>query len=265
MVSLIEQAIIEQLFFLKESVKYTVAHNKRQPTKKVTIKGTLEEKLFSEKIKAKITHSSIVGPFNFDAGGSDAGNIIASFMPRLREAPSGKFEIEHSRELTIAERKQSYAVTIEYFENEKQETIKVTAEDEEKKKYSFSAVKQKQIPEPLPYTLQVSYTRDDKEESLSLQYAPQEPLRNYPNEREEKLQDFSNRVDKSLHILPKSLMPGVWGFTYLGENFMARRDDLVGETAQMVDIHEAIHTPDEYETRVLTDWIMSRERLKYKK
>lgn len=256
MVSAIERAIIEQLFFLKESVKYTVSPNLRQPTKKITIKRTLEEKLFSEKVKTKINAPLGPGAIRFDAG-----DIISSLMPKLQETPSGGFSIEHSRELSFAERKQSYSVTVEYFENEKQESITVTAEDEKKKKYTFAAIREKPVPEPLPYTLQLTYARDDTEESLSLNYQ----LRDYPNEREEKLQDFSNRVDKSLTILPKALMPGVLGFTYLGENFMARRDDLVGETARMVDIHESIHTPDEYETRVLTDWIMSRERMKYKK
>ncbi|MBD3164295.1 hypothetical protein GF323_03780 [Candidatus Woesearchaeota archaeon] len=40
--------------------------------------------------------------------------------------------------------------------------------------------------------------------------------------------------------------------------------DLFGDTALMVDVHEAIHTPNEYETRVLTDWMLKRERPKYK-
>ncbi|MBI2576259.1 hypothetical protein HYV84_03525 [Candidatus Woesearchaeota archaeon] len=262
MVSVIERAIIEHLFFLKESVKYTVTWNNRggsgnkPPAKKITIKGTLEEKLFSEKVKTKITAPSSPGAIRFDAGG-----VISSWMPKLKGIPSEGFTLEHSRELSFSERKSSYSVTVEYFENEKQESITVTAEDEEKKKYTFAAIREKPIPEPLPYTLQLTYARGDKDESVSLNYQ----LRDYPNEREEKLQDFSGRVDKSLTILPKSLMPGVLGFTYLGENFMARRDDLVGETARMVDIHESIHTPDEYETRVLTDWIMSRERMKYKK
>jgi len=44
---------------------------------------------------------------------------------------------------------------------------------------------------------------------------------------------------------------------------MGRRADLTGQTARMVDIHESIHTPDEYETRVLTSWIMEKVRGKY--
>ena len=78
-------------------------------------------------------------------------------------------------------------------------------------------------------------------------------------------QDFTNMLDKSLEILPRSLMGGVLGFTYLGSGKMARRDDLFGDMALMVDVHEAIHTPDEYETRVLTDWILRMEKPKYKR
>ena len=74
-------------------------------------------------------------------------------------------------------------------------------------------------------------------------------------------EDMTNRVPlKWLNILPENIMGGVLGFTYLGENFMGRRADLTGKTARMVDIHESIHTPDEYETRVLTSWIMEKAR-----
>jgi len=67
-----------------------------------------------------------------------------------------------------------------------------------------------------------------------------------------------------LDILPKSIMGGVLGFTYLESGKMTRRDDLFGDMAMLVDVHEAIHTPDEYETRVLTDWMLIREKPKYK-
>ncbi|GEM_PF-3041715 len=79
-------------------------------------------------------------------------------------------------------------------------------------------------------------------------------------------EDMSERVPlKWLNILPETLMGGVLGFTYIGENFMGRRADLTGKTARMVDIHESIHTPDEYETRVITSWIMSKEKSAYNK
>ena len=79
-------------------------------------------------------------------------------------------------------------------------------------------------------------------------------------------EDMSSRVPlKWVNILPESQMGGILGFTYLGDNSMGRRADLTGQTARMVDIHESIHTPDEYETRVLTSWIMEKVKGKYVK
>jgi len=80
---------------------------------------------------------------------------------------------------------------------------------------------------------------------------------------QEQKNDFTKHADKSLHIFPESIMGGVLGFTYLGENYMARRADLTGSKAKMVDVHEAIHTPDEYETRILTDWMLLRQKPRY--
>ena len=69
---------------------------------------------------------------------------------------------------------------------------------------------------------------------------------------------------KHLHTFPSSGNQGLFGFTYLGDVHVWRRDDLIGsEFAKMVDVHESIHTPDEYETRILTGWIMSRAKNKY--
>ena len=89
-------------------------------------------------------------------------------------------------------------------------------------------------------------------------------LKDYMRQHIESKEDMSNRVPlKWLNIMPETMMGGILGFTYLGDNSMGRRADLVGKTARMVDIHESIHTPDEYETRVLTSWIMEKIRLKY--
>jgi len=77
-------------------------------------------------------------------------------------------------------------------------------------------------------------------------------------------QDFTDKVDKVLELVPKSLMGGILGYTHLFSGKMARRDDLTGDTSFMVDVHEAIHTPDEYETRILTDWMIKKERPRYK-
>lgn len=111
----------------------------------------------------------------------------------------------------------------------------------------------------LPYDFSISYQRIAGVEKFSLNYQ----LRDYTTQREEAFQDFTNRVDKILNLLPKSIMGGVLGYTYLASNFMARREDLIGDTAKMFDVHEAIHTHDEYETRILTDWMLSRKEQQY--
>ena len=75
---------------------------------------------------------------------------------------------------------------------------------------------------------------------------------------------MSQRVPlKWLNIFPSSGAGGLLGFTYLGDNSIHLREGLIGQK-RMVDIHESIHTPDEYETRVLTDWIMEKPRVNYK-
>jgi len=82
----------------------------------------------------------------------------------------------------------------------------------------------------------------------------------YLNRRMKALHDFTDRVPgKFMNTLPKSLMGGILGFTYLGDNSITRRDDLSGDFAYEVDVHECIHTPDEYETRRITEWMMSEE------
>jgi hypothetical protein len=87
----------------------------------------------------------------------------------------------------------------------------------------------------------------------------------YALEREQGMNDFTKFADKTLHIMPAGYMGGVLGFTYLGENFMARQEGLRDDLAREVDVHEAVHTPDEYETRVIVDWILSREPPKYRR
>ncbi len=62
-----------------------------------------------------------------------------------------------------------------------------------------------------------------------------------------------------MHKFPVNMMGGILGFTYLGENFMGIRDDLYGPELHEVELHEAIHTSDEYETRVLTKWMLDNE------
>jgi len=86
----------------------------------------------------------------------------------------------------------------------------------------------------------------------------------YRDRRIESMHDFTDRVPgKNLETFPVSGNEGLYGYTFLGDIKAWRRDDLSGNFAKMVDIHESIHTPDEYETRILTDWIMTKQISKY--
>lgn len=61
--------------------------------------------------------------------------------------------------------------------------------------------------------------------------------------------DFSDRIDKVVKKV--NLPPGFYGYTFLGENTMYINDNLDPEQDYKTQIHEAIHTTDEYETRIL--------------
>lgn len=60
---------------------------------------------------------------------------------------------------------------------------------------------------------------------------------------------------------------GLYGFTVRGSGIINVRDDLDDKFKAEVVCHESIHTTDEYETRVLSRWIidsMMPEEEKYK-
>jgi len=100
---------------------------------------------------------------------------------------------------------------------------------------------------------------ENPQEGILDNYGPN--IIDYLERRQQELGDFSGRVPgKHLNTFPSSGNDDLFGFTYLGDNRAWRRDDLSGEFAHEVDIHECIHTPDEYETRVLTSWIMDLKR-----
>ncbi|MBI2650293.1 hypothetical protein HYX04_03190 [Candidatus Woesearchaeota archaeon] len=156
-----------------------------------------------------------------------------------------------------------YSVSIKYEENQQEDKLKISVRKDEKEIYSAEIADKKDLKDKvIPYSIKISYEDNYAEERLSITYRQQ--LKNYMQQHIESKEDMTNRVPlKWLNILPETLMGGVLGFTYLGENFMGRRADLTGKTARMVDIHESIHTPDEYETRILTSWIMEKVRGKY--
>ena len=172
-------------------------------------------------------------------------------------------EVEMLRKKTEAEISSAVeSISITYEENSKSEILKVTLR-KSAKEYSSEITKDKDNGfEIMPYKLTINYTQNYEQERLSISYVQQ--LKSYIKEHIKSKEDTTSRVPlKWLNILSENIMGGVLGFTYLGENFMGRRADLTGKTARMVDIHESIHTPDEYETRVLTSWIMEKARSKY--
>jgi hypothetical protein len=232
MISERERIVLRDLVLLRHTLQGTA------PKKATLQAGSLESKLENIKSKSDLMQE-----------------VYADLLQATRETRE-KLNIQVEKE-----RKSTYAFILNYQETESEETVTVEAEDEDQKKYQFSITKKKPIPEPIPYKLNISYKLQNQKEELSITYE----LRDYPKEREEAQQDFTSKLDKTLHIMPKSLMGGILGFTYLGENFMARREDLIGETANMVDVHEAIHTTNEYETRILTEWMLSKVPPKYKK
>ena len=171
----------------------------------------------------------------------------------------------------------AYSVEIKYEENENEEKLKVKVKIDnysldknplqknnlkDNKEYSFIITKQKENKTKDNYSVSLIYENNYEKERLSIDYKSTRGT--YLNRRQEALHDFSDRVPgKSLETFPVSGNEGLYGFTYLGDIKVWRRDDLSGKFAKMVDIHESIHTPDEYETRILTDWIMTKQTVKY--
>jgi hypothetical protein len=91
-------------------------------------------------------------------------------------------------------------------------------------------------------------------------------LNDYLKQHAEDKEDTTKMVPlKWLNVLPPSVLGGILGFTYLGGNSIWIRDDLTGETKEETDTHESSHTPDEYETKVITWWILSGSESKYLK
>ena len=173
------------------------------------------------------------------------------------------YSLNLRRQKSDREKTSNYSISIKYEENQTGEKLSITAKKDGKELYSAEITDKKEAKDKVaPYSFTINYEDRYGEERLSITYKSQ--LKNYLQKHISEKEDMANRVPlKWLNILPETSMGGVLGFTYLGENFMARRADLTGKTARMVDIHESIHTPDEYETRCLTQWIMSKERSKY--
>ena len=166
---------------------------------------------------------------------------------------------------------QGYSVSIKYHEDDSEERIDIEVKPDKAKKeqgeedYAFSLAREKARSERKKgYSIDIQYDGAYKKEHVTINYNI--PLLNYEEKQEINKQDFSNLAsNKWVDVFPESLMGGVLGFTYLGDNYQALRADMLySPLGKMVDLHEAIHTPDEHETRVLTEWMLDVKKPAYK-
>lgn len=87
----------------------------------------------------------------------------------------------------------------------------------------------------------------------------------YLESRERNMTDLTDKVPpKTVHKQPWNWMGGVLGYTVRNEGWIVLRDDLHGDMKNLVDVHESIHTNNEYETRVITSWMLSKEKPRMK-
>ncbi len=139
--------------------------------------------------------------------------------------------------------------------NEQQQNFEIKRKiDGEEKERNDTSI----IPHPIQHIIYQNTAR-----SQGTNYGP--VLASYLERRNQALHDFTDRVPgKHMNTFPSSGNAGLYGFTYIGDQRVWRRDDLIGtEFAKMVDVHESIHTPDEYETRRITEWMMEKEKPTY--
>jgi len=163
-----------------------------------------------------------------------------------------------------------YSVSIKYHEDGSEERIDIElkptekAKREGKEEQSFSALREKEPGEEKGYSIDIQYSGNYGKEHVTINYNI--PLLDYEEKKEINKQDFSNRAaNKWVDIFPEAQMGGVLGFTFLGDNYQALRADMLYSPLKtMVDLHEAIHTPDEHETRVITSWMMDVKKPVYK-
>jgi len=188
---------------------------------------------------------------------------IKSSRSTLIDSDSFFYSLNLRRQKSNSDKNSKYSLSINYEEDQAKNNIKISIKKDGKYAYSSEVTNNKETRDKIaPYSIKLIYENSYGEEILTITYKQQ--LKSYRQQHLESKEDMTNRVPlKWLNILPESLMGGVLGFTYIGDGSMGRRADLTGKTARMVDIHESIHTPDEYETRVLTSWIMEKIKSKY--
>lgn len=195
--------------------------------------------------------------------------IVEKIESSQKETKHIEYSLEIERE-SENEALKDYEIKITYHEDDSEERIDIElkptekAKKEGKEEQSFSIQREKEKGEEKGYSIDIQYSGNYGKEHVTINYNI--PLLDYEEKQEINKQDFSNlAANKWLDIFPESQMGGILGFTYLGDNYQALRADMLySPIGKMVDLHEAIHTPDEHETRVLTEWMMDIKKPVYK-
>lgn len=230
---------------------------KKEVKKKIRIISDLEKKIEKKisKINKKNSNISIKTKINNDEFDEFMFKNIDVKKDQKQNIIDYKLEIRREKNKTS---NTNYSVKIKYEIDENKEKLEFSQSNDlnQEKDYSLSLHQKKP---PSNYHLKISYYADNKKEIIQFHYKENQ---DYKKQRLHQMHNFEDRVPgKFVNVFPESLLGGVLGFTYLGENFMGKREDMIGN--RMVDIHESIHTPDEYETRILTSWIMDIKPPKY--
>jgi len=221
---------------LEDIVKY--AHIEKKPLKKKIAPGKLELLALPKKEKEEKSIEKLV---------KDVPETVRQEIENAQKAV-----VRYEFFLPVDVTYQNVSVT--YSSSEKRQSMQLTIDD-----HSVSVEIKKSSVE----RYSVSFAYNALRKGYDVRYETTE----YKERIEIARQDFALKIDKFLEIFPVSLMGGVYGFTYLGSGKIARREDLSSKPdfAHLVDVHESIHTFDEYETRILTDWVLNIERPRYKK
>ncbi|HLD86976.1 MAG TPA: hypothetical protein VJB12_02845, partial [Candidatus Nanoarchaeia archaeon] len=250
-------------------LNYLVFPAKKERRKKEG-EGELERALTLTKVSAldEIRRSidSIVKKAEWEDGSIAEGKFAKvsgssfSYAIQRKSSLSRNYSVSVKYHSTDEEDRIDVSIAIDE-QSESETIIRSTSKHIQRKDYSFTISRKKEIMERKGYEVHATYLYSKGQEEAAVEYR----AKSYAERLNDQKGDFSERVPfKVLHMKPKNQMGGALGYTFLGESYMAMRDDLQGELKREVDIHESIHTPNEYETRVLTWWMMQKPKIEYK-
>lgn len=113
------------------------------------------------------------------------------------------------------------------------------------------------------YKLNV-YKKEINGEDYFLRESYSASLKDYEELRLEDILDVS-RFFPVKNLIIEQMPSYLLGYTAIGASNIFRNARLVPgeERTYEVDVHETIHTDDEFETRILTSWILDKEVNKY--